>query len=224
MGIEQPPQRKHGGKGAKVKTSEPMMLEIFKSVVPLLVVLLTAVLSGLVVPRITTHWQDHEKELQLKTSLVDGINESILQIVIAVQFAEHAFAGMPGSFDQAKFDDAYQKWEVQRAVLGGKLKAYFGDRKIPEDFERLVEAISEVYALSGTANPKFRLERINRLKVYFGDQATDWELLADLQKRKTEFIVWFAAWWKLRVELLARKDVFVRELLRAPVEFLHSRP
>jgi hypothetical protein len=186
-----------------------MKLDIFKAVVPLLVVLLTAAVSGLLVPGITRHWQDYEKELQLKAGLVDGINEAVMSILLAVQFAEH------GSISQEKLDDAYQKWEVQRAMLSGKLKAYFADTQIADKFDRLTEEIGEVYALSGTTDTQFRFERIDRLKSYFGAQITDWNLVADLKKHETEFLAWYAAWWKLRTEIVSRKDALVRELLTA---------
>src|SRR5262245_22494393 len=65
-----------------------MDLETFKATVPLLAVLLTAALSGYVVPRITRRWQDHQKELEIKTSLVEAISDEVLQFILAMQFAE----------------------------------------------------------------------------------------------------------------------------------------
>jgi len=193
------------------------MFDFFKSVVPLLVVLLTGVVSGIVVPDITRHWQDHEKELQLKTSMVDSINDAVMQIVLAVQFVEN------NSLEQQKFDEAYQKWEVQSAVLSGRLKAYFGDPKISDTFDRFAEAMSEVYALSGTVIPALRLQRVDKLKAYFGDQAVDWKTVSDLQLRQKNSLTWFEGWWTLRTEVLRRKDMVVRELLAAKVDFLNPK-
>jgi len=65
-----------------------MDLEAFEAIVPLLAVLLTAALSGCVVPRITRRWQEHQKELEIKTSLVEAISVEVLQFILAMQFAE----------------------------------------------------------------------------------------------------------------------------------------
>jgi hypothetical protein len=191
-----------------------MKLELFKAFVPLLAVVLTAAVSGLVVPEITRHWQDHEKELQLKTGLVDGVNETIMSMLVAIQSVDHG-----SGISQAKLDDAYDKWEVQRAMLSGKFKAYFPDEQIGQKFDRLTDAITELYALSSTTDPGFRQRRINQLKSYFGEQITDWNVLADLKKRKTEFFTWSAAWFNVRNEIVLRKDALVRELLKTNVRF-----
>lgn len=92
-----------------------MDLETFKATVPLLAVLLTAALSGYVVPRITRRWQDHQKEPEIKISLVEVVSDEVLQFVLAMQFAER------NASTQEAFDEAYRRWEVQRAVLTGKL-------------------------------------------------------------------------------------------------------
>jgi hypothetical protein len=95
------------------------------------------------VPEITRHWQDHEKELQLKTGLVDGINETC-PCSWLFKSIEHG-AGI----SEAKLNNAYDKWEVQRATLSGKFKAYFPDAQIADNFDRPTEAITDLYALSG---------------------------------------------------------------------------
>lgn len=194
-----------------------MNLETFKAVVPLIGVALTAVLSGYLVPRITRRWQDHQKELELKISLVDLINDAVLQFIVAMQFAERKAS------TQEAFDDAYRKWEVQRAVLEGKLSAYFDDASVSRDFALFSDAVSDFYALAGISHPEYRAKQIEKLKDYFGEAATNWQRLADQEERRSDFFNWFFAWWSLRQEVLHRKDPILRRILSARIDFLRPR-
>jgi len=195
-----------------------MDLETFKATVPLLAVLLTAALSGYVVPRITRRWQDHQKELEIKTSLVEAVSDEVLQFVLAMQFAERKAS------TQEAFDEAYRRWEVQRAVLTGKLRVYFRDPTIAQEFESFSDAVSDFYALAGISHPEYRTQQIQKLKSYFGNAATNWERLADQEERRADFFNWFFAWLDLRQQVLLRKDEVVRKLLAAPIYFLRSTP
>lgn len=195
-----------------------MDLETFKAIVPLLAVLLTAALSGYVVPRITRRWQDHQKKLEIKISLVEGVSDAVLQFILAMQFAEREVA------TQEAFDEAYRRWEVQRAVLTGKLRVYFRDAMIAQEFELFSDAVSDFYALAGISHPEYRTKQIEKLKHYFGDAATNWEKLADQEERRADFFNWFFAWWDLRQQVLLRKDAIVSKLLAAPIDFFRSTP
>ena len=191
-------------------------LEHFKAWVPILAVLLTAAISGYLIPSITKKWQDHQKALEIKTSLVEAINNEVMQILLAMQLSER------GALEQKDFDDAYRRWEIQRAVLAGKLRAYFPKRDVPSEFEALSEAITNFYALAGISNVEYRSKQIDKLRSYFGDDATDWQKLADLNRRRTDLFDWFFAWWGLRQASLARKDAVIQGVLSAPVAFLES--
>jgi hypothetical protein len=81
----------------------------------------TALISNFLVPAITRRWQDHQKELELKTGFVSEISESVLDILLAIQFAEVA----AGSQTQEQYNEAYRNWEKRKAVIGAKLRAYF---------------------------------------------------------------------------------------------------
>ena len=193
-----------------------MNLETFKALVPLLAVVLTATLSGYVVPKITGRWQDHQKELEIKTSLVEMVSDEVLRFVLAMQFAERKAS------TQEAFDEAYRRWEVQRAVLAGKLRVYFTEPAIAQEFESFSEAVTEFYALAGVSHPEYRKQQIKKLRSYFGDAATNWDLLESQHERRDDFFKWFSAWWDLRQDILRRKDAIVRKLLAAPIGFLRT--
>lgn len=63
---------------------------------PITIVLITAVVSGLVVPLFIRQSQERQKELELKTYLISQVIESVMAMVLAVQFVriwrEHQLA------------------------------------------------------------------------------------------------------------------------------------
>jgi hypothetical protein len=152
-----------------------------------------------------------QSELMIKRSLVDEINDAVPRILVAIQFAER------GASAQKDFDDAYANWELSRSSLKGQLRTQFRNADIVAAFEQFSDAISEFYALTGTWTPSYRTSRIERLKAYFGQDATDWEKLADLQQRQANFVDWFSAWWKLREAAFIRKDTITQNILDTPL-------
>ena len=129
---------------------------------PLVVLLAGAILTGILVPTITRQWQDRQKELEIKTQLVSELSESIMQIVMAVQFVRaraEVAALQPSSRatidrerinrQQREFDEAYRTWEIRSAILSTKLEAYFGRTTIPSDWTRFSELVTRFYALEG---------------------------------------------------------------------------
>jgi hypothetical protein len=54
---------------------------------PLLLLIVGALLSSWLIPSITQRWQNHQKELEIKTNLASQISESVTGITMAVQFA-----------------------------------------------------------------------------------------------------------------------------------------
>ena len=162
-----------------------MTLEIFKSIVPIIVVLLTAALSGYFIPRITRDWQDYQKELEIKTSIVESANIEVLNILLAMQFAERKVG------TQSDFDKASRTWEIQRAALTGKISVYFNGESVAKDFESFSEALTDFYVLAGVTNAAYRSKQVGKLKDYFGETATDWIILEDQTKRADDFFNFF---------------------------------
>jgi hypothetical protein len=186
-------------------------METFKAVVPLLAVILTAVLSGYIVPRLTRQWQDHQKALEIKTSLAEEINRAVVQIILAMQLSER------GALPQKAFDEAYQDWETERAVLSSRARVYMPNTAFTDGIERYFDAVGDFYALGGIQSGEYRRQQIRKLSTYFGETATDWAKLVDLDKRRTDFFDWFFAWWSLRQAALRRKDVLIQRLLVEPM-------
>ena len=66
-----------------------MKIEVYQILKhPVFLLLMTALVSSYLIPKITKRWQDHQKEMELKTNFVSEISESVVSMVTAVQFAE----------------------------------------------------------------------------------------------------------------------------------------
>lgn len=121
---------------------------------PLVVLLVGAVLTGVLIPAFTRRWQNRQKELELKTQLVSELSETIMEIMMSVQFIHVAPNLKDKQVDldrlQREFDQAYRNWEVRSAVLGTKLEAYFPATTIPTEWGEFSEIITDFYALEGT--------------------------------------------------------------------------
>jgi hypothetical protein len=79
---------------------------------PLLLLVVGAAISGLLVPYITSQWQNHEKELELKTTLVARLSEAVSKILTAAQFTN---AELPETVD---YYQAYYEWETSSSAIG----------------------------------------------------------------------------------------------------------
>ena len=187
-------------------------MEIYKVLQPFLLLIATAIISHYLIPKITRRWQDHQKELELKTGFVSEISESVLGIVMAVQFAE----GGAKSQTQEQFDEAYRDWEIKKAIIGSKIRGYFPQTTLGPDWDDFADIVSEVYALSGTTDEEFRNNRLEKLKNYFATDSVDWQSLENLQLKKEGFLqfqTFYKAWFSLRKQILETKDKLVQRIL-----------
>ena len=180
---------------------------------PFVLLLAGALLSSLVVPAITRRWQDHQKELELKTALVTEITETVTDLVMAVQFAELGTV----SQTQEEFDAAYRKWEIESAVIGSKLRAYFPETDLGSQWRAYTRLVTDFYALAGVP-PDDKADRARRLLEEVARSAV--ELDADAQAEKARYAAmdldpYQRAWAELKAEVVSRKDVLARRVLAA---------
>ena len=204
--------------------------ETYKLLEPFLLLLATAILTGYLAPKITQRWQKHQKALELKTTLVSEINENVLHIVMAIQFAEMG----AHSQTQEEFDEAYSNWEVKRAKIGATLRSYFPRTKLVKDWDEFSEIVVQFYALTGMVD---RQEQVNKLKEYFDKyfdpNAVSWETLAnfDFEKGRVDFEKgresgdlqqFMQAWDSLRKLVIERKDTLVQGILATRMVFFGS--
>lgn len=111
---------------------------------PFVLLLLAAGISGLLVPYITNQWQNHQKELELKTNLVTQISKAIADIIIVsriVQIPAYAYTNL-------SYPNAYEQWEISKATIGSQIEAYFPENQIKQKWDNLSSAITEFSGLT----------------------------------------------------------------------------
>ncbi len=180
---------------------------------PLFLIIVTGLVTGLIIPYVTAEWQNHQKAVDTRAHFGSDITESVVKLVLAVQLAERK------QIPQAQYDQAYQDWEIKRAILATQLRGQFRDPQLAVHWTNLSEAVTKIYVLSGTWGEPYRSQVIGDLKAYFTLKSSDWDLLQrhDARKHSTEveFQNYFKAWWSLREAALLRTGDFVKEVLEA---------
>lgn len=120
---------------------------------PVTLLLLTAVVADLLVPRITQQWQEHQRQTDIRRELVARVSREVGELFIATQFNElRAETQNP-----EEFDAAYRRWEVESGVLGAELRAYYRAEPVDQAWERCKRMADAYYAQSGYSDPTERV-------------------------------------------------------------------
>jgi hypothetical protein len=179
---------------------------------PLVLLVAGAVLSSLVIPSLTRRWQNHQKELEVKTGLVAEITNAVTSLVMAVQFAEL------GSRTQSQedLDEAYRAWETEAAVIASKLRAYFPKAQLAREWSELARLTTNFYALAGMSDRKQQFLQDLLGEVRSRGPALDREAAEELARfRGLGVSGGRVEWAELKAHVLARKDAIVRGVLDA---------
>ena len=179
---------------------------------PLFLILATGLVSGLLIPRLTQRWQDHQKAIETRTRFSSEVTESVVKIVLAVQMAER------GAISPESYDEAYHEWEVKRATLGSELRGHFQDGQLAMDWMAFSEEVMQLYILSGTFSEPYRTIVLDKLRKAFPDEEIDWKSLHDFQLKQQgndAFQTFFNAWWQVREAILVRAGDLTKRILEA---------
>lgn len=115
---------------------------------PLTLLLIGAVLSSYLIPSWTRQWQNQQAELGTKVEIVNSVDRSSTQMIMAVQYA---VVGAK-SQSQSDYDNAYRQWQIDKQIIRSKLQAYFPDSQLVEDWSRFSEQLDEFYRISGSSD------------------------------------------------------------------------
>lgn len=169
-------------------------------------------ISGLLIPYITNQWQNHQKELEIKTDLVWRISETVMSMIIAVQFAE--MSG-PTQQSQEEYNKLFREWEISSAVIGSQIRAYFPANNLGSDWDKLSKLVTDVYALSGISVPEIRIKHVEKIQRYFSNSMdkVDFSQLVNSAERKK----YLSQWFKLKGEIIKKKDTLVGVILESHI-------
>lgn len=135
---------------------------------PLVTLIVGAVLTSLLIPTLTRQWQDHQKELEVKTALVTDINEATASVLgRAVAVGTGRYVGERSEVDlRFEYYKGYQDWSVQSADIYGRLRAYLGSdistdgeipsNDLPTEWRSFEGAVFGFYELMTADSPEDR--------------------------------------------------------------------
>ena len=81
----------------------------------------TAGITNYLVPSITRKWQNHDKELELKSELVREVNRAAFDFFESIRLIE--YAGKPKTLEP--LDRAYVRWLTSTEVISAEMITYF---------------------------------------------------------------------------------------------------
>jgi hypothetical protein len=152
-----------------------------------------AALSGVLIPLFMRRWQNRQKELELKASLVSEMSQSIMTMLVAIR-SFHQSGADPDK--TRELEQVSREWQIQNAITGTKLKAYFpakDDKDISDTWRVFADIVTEFAFLhSKTRDQQKTLMAglAQRLSTLIKPKVTkDWEgLMEAIYKSKSMLI------------------------------------
>jgi uncharacterized membrane-anchored protein YhcB (DUF1043 family) len=130
--------------------------------------IISIVFSGLLIPRITETWQNHQKQLEVKTELVTHISKTVSDFIITAQLVE---ARSP-SLAAEDYHKAYRNWSEASADIESQLMAYYPNDKYAKQWHDYTVVLEKFYFLSAVNIPaSIRQERIHFIQDYLSTKA-----------------------------------------------------
>jgi hypothetical protein len=199
---------------------------------PLTLLLLGGLLTAVVGPFITRTWQTHERELEVKSELVDQMSQATAALMTSVHVREFN----RGRFSGNEYLDAFRQWDEQSQVIDARLATYFpGNKHLSGGWRALSLALFDYYNLGSenawkigdetrlparcserkleslTYRPRF-LCGIGRYLDGQWDQLAHWRS-ESLFKRQINSAKYRNGWRKLKYAMIERRDELVRQVI-----------
>jgi hypothetical protein len=188
-----------------------------------LLLIVGGILTGLLIPYITTQWQNHEKELEIKTSLVSKISEYVTRMLMAIQFVEVSQSrGINSSLTNEEYDNEYRDWKINSDITQSQINAYFPNIDLGKDWKKFSNAVEYFYALSGTGPEDLRTDLLQKIQTNLSNDInlTSWNILKNkiypLNSTK-EIIYWQENWGLLKDQIIEEKEVIIQKILNTKI-------
>ena len=190
---------------------------------PFLLLIVGGILTGLLIPFITTQWQNHEKELEIKTSLVSKISEYGTRMLMAIQFVEVSQTrGTNSHLTNEEYDNEYRDWKINSDILQSQISAYFPNTNIDKNWKKFSNAVENFYALSGMGREDSRINFLQKIQTNLSNDVnlTTWNILKNRispSNNTKQIINWEENWGLLKDQINKEKENIIREILNTKI-------
>jgi hypothetical protein len=180
---------------------------------PLLLLVIGGIISGLLIPYITSQWQNHEKELELKTGIVSRISEEVSRVLTTAQFAAANRTG------QAEYLQAYYEWEAAHSAIGSYLRAYFSNTNIGEEWDEYANVTTSLFRLTAINPLEEKQQLVDQLEKYFSPcpNNIDWDTLVNRDDLFFYDENYRSNWFKAKDQIISAKNNIVNNVMEAPI-------
>jgi hypothetical protein len=188
-----------------------------------LLLIVGGILTGLLIPYITTQWQNHEKELEIKTSLVSKISEYVTRMLMAIQFVEVSQSrGINSSLTNEEYDNEYRDWKINSDIIQSQINAYFPSIDIDKNWKKFSNAVENFYALSGTVSEDLRTDFLQKIETNLSNDInlTTWNILKNRispSNDTKEIIYWEENWGLLKDQINEEKENIIQKILNTKI-------
>lgn len=190
--------------------------------------LVAAAISGVLVPAIAQSWQNHQRELDIKSALVSNISLSTARLIGAVD----NFEANPTT-DLSRYNNAYLTWLNESQAESAQLSAYAlssGNNQVVSDWRSFSESMKDFYLLSVCPSPD-RSDLLSRMRGNLTHLLRNPAAQEELQQENAQEVDWtrldtcyefFTAgdpyttdWINLRNQVTTAKDTVIAEIVEA---------
>jgi hypothetical protein len=170
------------------------------------------------IPQLTRDWQNHAKVLEVKTNLVAKMSDSVGNATMTGRFIASGLIGKatddPNATQRA-FNEAYEAWTVESAVIGSQLAAYFPGDHLGPRWRSYAGVVTDFLQLAARARRDDRASQLLGIARYFPQLReqgkTWWRTLLDGNGRRA----FQQRYLELSREILDERDLFVQQVLDA---------
>ncbi|MGB9168744.1 MAG: hypothetical protein WCB31_07455 [Nitrososphaeraceae archaeon] len=188
-----------------------------------LLLIVGGILTGLLIPYITTQWQNHEKELEIKTGLVSKISEHVTRMLMAIQFVEVSQSrGINSSLTNEEYDNEYRDWKINSDIIQSQINAYFPSIDIDKSWKKFSNAVEYFYALSGTSSQDSRINFLKKIETNLSNDInlTTWNILKNKispSNDTKEIVYWEEKWGALKDQINEEKENIIQKILNTKI-------
>jgi hypothetical protein len=176
---------------------------------PLVTLLVTAAISGVLIPFVTQDWQDYQRKAAVKAQLITDAGKAIAAILTAQQFSE--FGGYSRNDDE--MTRTFKEWEIEQIVVSSRIRAYLTDPTLPAEWDRFGNALTLMYTSRRQSNS--RKESLASLHEYLSGSEVNWTSLEAGYSNDPQFREYNRAWFELKEAMLNRCGQLANRILDA---------
>ena len=179
---------------------------------PLVLIAAGALISSYLLPSLTRQWQNHERELDIKASLVQEMSETAAEFVVAVKtYAYHGFgSGRSEAELNRDLSAARAKFDTKQSEIAAKLQAYFPETTLAEDWNRHADRLVSFFDTISSGDSRFAREQLTAVETYLGGGLN----LEPLVQESSDD-AYRDAFLGAQAALSAKKDILVQQVLKS---------